>query len=987
MKSSVVFLIILLLCPIYTALGSQFAEITDYPNTTFDQVARIDAAMSLMYDSFIQRNQSYIYGGRGKNSFGQEIYVDYHGDLWTMGMRDAYLPNGNNDYARWTRLPTDKFKLRDLDNPLLSQDEEYPPLPRFGHSSIICPTLDGSIMHNSNTPTKKETNLNYIMFGGKRQQVRTAENLVIQGNCLVTDELYVFSEYAINTGERKETRYHWYRIEPETGADWPSARMYAQIVPLFNEQDPVNARNKFLLFGGLDANNHICTDAYIATFSRDMLVASPSDNEWNFDMGLDVVFELVTLDTAAQETISVYGASAIYDPYFYHPSGADPTPRVVVIGGIRGSSNPEESDNVDVLCTAQGYWNNIEGDSILLNDMGTSHKRAHFSAVLNYRTHEIQVVGGEFNYANLDETGSLDIQSPGNNWVWESSASSGMPAVSHHSSCYSMGTAVYCVANWNTVPERRFYIDRAEKDISQTWEIKKSALYGLNNPESVANTRRLASDDIIKIYQENDYSGKVNDCYRCSLVIPVWCNRITIEGVVYNGVKPILYQLYGTDTLDLSWYLEGLDDGKFAREMTDVVYSHPALKLKNLKICHFVSDPQSPQTNIPTDIPQNRLEEYTDYPDVPRADWNFANHHVDDPGMFMHTESIVENCDFALNGVGVVMICVSSAINPAEIKGCTFENNFTGLIALEKDHLIHYSTFKNNYLTGAGIDKGAHSTFRENLFVGNGRLGHMISPDYGLGDYCSAILSDFATTVRVPLIQTPFIHNNTFVSNYRTITISDHGYKRQYMNRLIFFNNIIDNTVEARSPVFIKDSDERGDMICMNNCFNLQSGIDIVATDDPVPFGHILSCTLEDDPDLQSPDYTLGLNSPCIDHGLYLLEPGISSALGYPDYRRLDIGFHYSLYTGNVPLVPENLSSHLSSAGPYVIWDPPSSGDPDGYLVLVESEFGLEVSEYVSASQHSFTYNGDETNLWFGVMSHNNQQIYSDCVWVEWIGE
>ncbi|MCD4654669.1 hypothetical protein K8T06_12150, partial [bacterium] len=468
MKYSAIFLIFLLTCPIYTAVGSQFAEITDYPNTTFDQGARIDAAMSLMYDSFIQRNQAYVYGGRGKNSDGYEIYMDYHGDLWTMGMKDAYEPNLDNDYACWKRLTTDRFRLlKKYGESLEPQIEEYPPLPRFGHASIICPTLDGSIIHNSNIPTKKETNLNYIMFGGKRQQVRHADNLVIEGNCCVTDELYVFSEYAINIGDGKETRYHWYRIEPEAGDDWPSARMYAQIVPLFNEQDPMEVRNKFLLFGGLDANGNICTDAYVATFSRDMIVADPDDNVWNFDMGLDVVFKLVTLDTAAQDAISVYGASAIYDPYFYHPSGADPTPRVIVLGGK--TEQDSFSHNVCVLLlTYDGTNYSIQGDSTLLNDMGSGHERAHFSAVLKYRTHKIQVVGGELNDVNLDETGSLDIQSSGSNWVWESSATTGMPAVSHHSSCYSMGTAVYCVEDWDTnEPIRKLYIDRAGKDNPQ----------------------------------------------------------------------------------------------------------------------------------------------------------------------------------------------------------------------------------------------------------------------------------------------------------------------------------------------------------------------------------------------------------------------------------------------------------------------------------------------------------------------------------------
>ncbi|MCD4655455.1 hypothetical protein K8T06_16165 [bacterium] len=654
MKRVLVFLAALLtfMC---LSVEAQYMEVGDTISTECDFGARIDASVDLMYDTFINRNRAFLYGGRGKNSSGDEIFMDYHGDLWNIRLDPAF----KNAKILWERCETDLFKLRDLDNPnpLDLQDEEYPPLPRYGHSGIICPTLDDSIIHWNDDPTLQETYLNFIVFGGMRQNLRDCNGRVIGTNKTLTDEVYVFSEYIINAGNDKERRYHWYRIESDGTEPWPSPRMYAQIVPLFNEQDPVDERNKFLIFGGKDANG-ICANAYVATFTRNMTPALPADtdNEWLFDMGLDVTFAPVIMNSVIQMAISVYGASVVYDPYFYHePGNTDPTPRIIVMGGMRGNPVAVASDNVYVMLSDQGDWTNLTIDFTIddFNDVDPDHERAFFSASLDYRNSTIQIVGGENSTGVLDETGELNLTDSSPEWIFVSGnpPGSGFPAVSHHASVCSMGNAVFCVEDWNTpppqTPTRKLYIDKSDKGITKEWNIEKDALYGLTNPEAVTNTRRLRKGDTIYIHQTNDYANAVNDAYKCNILIPTWHSNITMEGIVYNGVKPLLYQIYNSSQdYNSNWYIESLETGRFSRDMSDIVYSHAKMTLRNLKFCHLETEPSSPQTLLPTTIPTSRLNAYTNY--TSGKPWDLMLHHVDDPAIFMHVEANVENCDHGI---------------------------------------------------------------------------------------------------------------------------------------------------------------------------------------------------------------------------------------------------------------------------------------------------------------------------------------------------
>ncbi|HPQ41203.1 MAG TPA: hypothetical protein PLV45_12595, partial [bacterium] len=577
MKIQGFFISAVMVCTLSVMANINYVDIPDQPSMDFDHGARIDAAMCLFYDTFKDRNEAYVYGGRGKNSAGQEIYMDSNGDLWNFWFENAFTCNADTGGVVWKRVSTDPFRLRDLedfDPPYDLQDEPYPPRPRYGHSAVICPTLDCTINHNMDIETSKETHVNFIMFGGGKQ-VAPGDPLIGPANEEITDELYVFSTYSIVLSDGLQTRGHWYRIEPDAVETWPSPRKYAQIVPLFNEATPIEERNRFLLFGGVNDSGLICNDAFVGTFTRNTLVQPPEDNEWFFNMGLDVTFIEVTIDDAS--AIQVYGASAVYDPYFHHPPAEpDPVPRVIVLGGI-DCVQGYVTDDVNVLLPVNGIWSHIHVDDTNMlhdfNDKENGHERAFFSATLNYRLNRIEVIGGESNEGTLDEIGYLDILTTG---YWEYIPGPGdsgdFPQVSHHSAGYSLGTTAFCAENWNTMtPARKLYMDRGEWNQPREWVIRKGYPNGLDNPETVINTRRLGPGDTIYIYQDNDGAGAVNDCYNCCLAVPKWCPYITIEGKVRNGVKPVLYQLYTpVGVINDASYLSGAESGRFQRSMSEI---------------------------------------------------------------------------------------------------------------------------------------------------------------------------------------------------------------------------------------------------------------------------------------------------------------------------------------------------------------------------------------------------------------------------------
>ncbi|MCD4654441.1 hypothetical protein K8T06_10975 [bacterium] len=269
-------------------------------------------------------------------------------------------------------------------------------------------------------------------------------------------------------------------------------------------------------------------------------------------MGLDITFYPVTISDPS--AIAVYGAEAVYDPYFYHQTGhSKPTPRVIVIGGMkRPGGLLITSDKVQTLIPQGGnhsIWENILVESAIipdLNDPIPDHERAFFATSLDYRDSTIHISGGEqMEYDSMvivNDFGSINLLDSNPEWEYVQGPGGIFPDVSHHNSVFSLGNTVFCTEDWAaSTPNKKLYIDFAGEGDIKTWDVRKDALYGLTNPEAVCNTRRIGDNDIVKIHQTKDYPYAVNDAYECNIVIPGCHKNVTLEGVIYNGVKPLLY--------------------------------------------------------------------------------------------------------------------------------------------------------------------------------------------------------------------------------------------------------------------------------------------------------------------------------------------------------------------------------------------------------------------------------------------------------------
>jgi hypothetical protein len=147
----------------------------------------------------------------------------------------------------------------------------------------------------------------------------------------------------------------------------------------------------------------------------------------------------------------------------------------------------------------------------------------------------------------------------------------------------------------------------------------------------------------------------------------------------------------------------------------------------------------------------------------------------------------------------------------------------------------------------------------------------------------------------------------------------------------------------------------------------------------------LTSRDIEDDPEFGTGwKYLLTDTSPCLNKGLFTLNPGIMSELKYFDYGMLDIGYHHLVDPDNIPDSPENLqiNEYLLS------WDAPPSGF-NGYLVLVETYAGNFIhSAFRYANELFYDFSGAAENhdhLFLWVMAHFNRMVYSDPVMIEWM--
>jgi len=588
--------------------------------STVEHGPRIDATMRLFYDSFQKNNHVYLYGGRGYDpNLDEEVFMDPSGVIWKSWiLHTRFNRDANDPKINWEPCIPDNF-------PLEGDGGHFIPPGRYGHAAVLCPTTNTPVDSQS-TPSeddmlKGQNMINYIVFGGIRQDDQT--DPVLDLNSEYSNDLWVCTQYEIcNVGNNTGMRYHWYPVIPEMEPEevWPSIRAFAQIVPLFNEQTPINERSRFLLFGGevQEGNDLVLlNDAFLGTFTRDMTYPQSTSNEWTFEMGIDVTFEPIDL-SGLGTTFEVSGASVVYDPYYgatVSPGGL--RPRIIITGGIRydGSSNRKASDDIIVVypeyTDGSWDWTHFTANAAGLPDLGSSNNRAHHTAVLNIRDHTLNIFGGETESGVLNPAYmSLDMTDPPYSWPTNTS----VPEVntSRHNAVFSDATILYRRDGTSPDYSHKVYYDEDEMtfldDPGKVWEIHKTAPWGLTNPESVANTRRIRNNDTVRIIQTRSEQGKVNDAFKCNLCFPTRVSNITLEGQMKNGVKPILYQLYDPD----SWTAcdgESLDEGRFNRDVTEIVFCHPAMTIRNIHFCHFDED-VTYTSDLPEAIPEDVLEVY-----------------------------------------------------------------------------------------------------------------------------------------------------------------------------------------------------------------------------------------------------------------------------------------------------------------------------------------------------------------------------------------
>jgi hypothetical protein len=955
---------------------------------------RTDATLVLDYHTFLPRfsNRAFLYGGKGKNHQDQDIFLDIHGQMHSLRFIARRTDDDGHPVFHWNIIQTDPFYLPRLGgNPNNMQDStDYPPHGRFAHNAIIIPTIEAEIRSGYGTQIGRESIfLNYLVFGGVRQQNRLDEQ--IDGNWAVTNELYMNAQYRIN-GER-EPRHHWYKVPQSLNQVWPSPRYHAQMLPLFSEETGIeNGEYPFLVFGGIwsDGGDIIQRqDCFFGTFSRELQPADPEDtgyNEWDFDMDISVEFT----EVPGHDAFHVFGAGVTFDSYYGFYDG-NRRPRVIMVGGKRPLPGfPDDGNKVITIYPAkingQYDWTAPIVQENELPDLpdinGIPQCRIHTEVVLNPRTHTLRVFGGEKQNGD-SEPGilELDLTDPAAEWQWICHAFD----ASRHSAVYSNGTRILKRVEQNGEYATEMIWDTSEAttvspDEPFVWNVTPDAPFGLNNPNTILNTPRLHSHDIVRIHQTRDEPGKVNDAWRVTASLPPWLENITLEGVVKNGIKPVLYTLY-SDTSELPELVIPHNT-----KLGIVLVCGSSMTIRNIKFMHS-QDILEPTDPLPVEIPEWALDKYQSQPSAELLELinqhyepdddirDFVLHHNKDPALWMHTPIYIENSEFFLNGIGVTIICVSSAIRQAQVSHNRFQSCYIGALALEKQHDISYNEFRDNYLAGVVSDKGSRAVCHNNIFIGNGLfdLGENIQ------QYQAGFLSHFYFPDDVPNIQTPLVYNNTFVNNRRALSVTEHSeYREHMMNRPFFFNNIVSNSTE---PIYLQNSDLRCDFISFHNCFHHDGSVPPVETD----IGGVLSgWSLYDDPDFaDSNAYLLSTVSPCLNKGLFTLNPGVMSELSYPDYGMLSIGFHQLPGTGLLPGSPVDLQ-----ISEYVLSWNESTPYPDGYLILVENIYEEYIhAEFVETNQYSFD-EGPEVNynhLYFWILPHFGRRVYNNPVMIEWM--
>ncbi len=954
-------LVVFLLCLLVSPIGLA-DEVYDLSAKLYDPGVRpgprMDFSWAYRYHPHGENSNLYVNGGVD----GQGDPMDLDGTVWK-----AIL---HLEGANWIKLEPSEW----------SQIAPY----RHGHSGGIFVTESPMV----NIPENLFTTRNYVTFGGYDWDAID-----------YTDETWIFAESVIKMREGKTTVREW--IKATNVGDTPDARKYAVMVYLPDAGSGMN--HKFFLLGGID-DSSLFRDAFIGACDRrtqtptatpsatptsqGVPTSTPTVFQGIWDTGIEFEMDWEELDTPPSE-IGLEGAAAVYDPYYGEYR------RILVYGGINSNNalssavfeyklegtpgwmptwTPAPSWTPAPTCTpvpTAGQGTPAYTATPTMTPRTTPLPRCYHAMALDIREHRLLVHGGNptpVNPVSDDVLGDLweyDLI----NHIWTPLTTTASAARWKHAGAYY----------WFTLfggqdKDGLLYDDILEykpEESGKVWDIEVGSDYGLDDPEKVINTQRVKSNDLVRIHQTQ--SSWPGDVFDVQLYIPWFVKNLTVEGVNNDTLRAGLWGVYEATpvpiplpmTMDMHTK-EGLDDFKegFIKGKSCVIYDGAGTTFKNLIIGHHL-----PSATPVADLPQTILDSYELIANA--TPLKIYNIHMLDPGIIMTGPTRVDNCEFIANGVGCVMICVSSTIKTDRVYNSIFQNNFTGILELETTHRVYNNVFSGNKLCGIEFDKGAHGMVYNNLFFENGD-GDCDAPE----EWLSGIISGYSITGNVPAVQQPFIFNNTFVDNYAALTVWEDGDIRQYVNSPCFFNNIMYTTEYGDEPAIKQETGTlRNRPITFHNCMY---GYDTFFSEESMKL--LSSWSFSEDPDFaSSPEYRLSNSSPCLNEGFHHLALGATDMNDTQDAGMVDTGYHF---TDTEPVFgpPENLEEDDG----VLTWAAPTGSTPYDYVVYWEDAYGILIDlQYVNDTEFEVVEANRNQGYWFGVCGRTNDNQYGESAFIE----
>ncbi len=961
-------LVVFLLCLLISTIGLA-DEVYDlygkpYPDPFVVRPGgRIFFAAAYHFNPDREDNDLYIHGGESENGG----CMDYNGVIWR-----ARLHSANTAWKKY--IPVSGSLI--------------PPL-RSGPAGGVFGTLSPIINVGSDEAVR-----NFVTFGGEK----------CDGGTILNDT-WIAGEFKIRAYDSIDEIYSiqngWKWVLASSSGSLPDKRRDSSLVylPDYSNDDD---GHEFFLLGG-DDGFEFMQEAFIGNIVR--ITATPTETPtgntpiptptsdigakpWHVDFEYEVAW---TEASPPPADVGLVGHAAVYDPYYGE------NPRILVYGGI--NSNGTLSSVIHQFDLEDGEWGTMTplpsntpapttGPetptwTATPTPLATPVPRWRHAMVLDIREHRLLIHGGTDVATNPDDDDALDDL-----WEYDIINQTWIPLSTTESVSRWKHTGCFY---WFTMfggsdDDGNFYDDILEykpAESGKTWDIEKDTDYGLDDPDTVINTQRVKSNDIVRIHQtQSTWPG---DAFDVQLLIPWYIQNLSVIGINKDDYRPVLWTEYAPVpediisnplVMDLKTP-EGYEAFKsFSATTSFVILDSAGTLFKNLIIGHYL-----PTATPAPELPASILEYYAEVTADEQGDPRKAYHtHMLDPGIIVTGPFRIENCEFIANGVGCVMICVSTTGRSySSITDSIFSNNFVGIVQLETSHQVHHNIFQENALCGILLDKGAHGIVHNNLFVDNGFEDSDI-----YDEWLSGIFSCYSILDGVPAVQQPFIYNNTFVDNAASLSIWEDGDIRQYVNSPCFFNNIISHS-GSTNPAVEQEHLTRCRLISFHNDYD---GYGYHFEDESMNL--VSAWDFSDDPEFaDSDEYRLNNDpvSPCIDEGFYSLFPGVTDMNEIQDFSMVDIGYHF---TDVEPVFGPPVI--LGDDGEDLTWEEPTDADStlEGYVVYWEDAAGiLQGLEFLDLQPTPTpeTFEVDETDrdqgYWFGICAFDENGEYGESAFIE----